>query len=459
MCATMSGVCAGMEWSAAPTSGRAGARERRPHREVRYGNAEGLSPFLSGLRVAVVGTGIIGLSVAYHLRKDGADVTVIDRDPEGDKASYGNAGAIAVTEVFPASAPGVLWRIPSWMVDPLGPLSIRPAYVPKLVPWFIRFARSGRAAQIERISRALSVLNSRTYGDLMPMLEGVGLARELNRHGALSVYETDGGFVRDAAEWACKRSRGILVQDVTGVEARELEPSLGSHVRHGVLIPEWSHVNDPKRLMQGLMQWLRRSGVSVERGEVRKIGLDGDAQRVLHFEDRRQITADRVVIAAGVWSGILANALGDRILLQSERGYNMTLVNPGVSVQRQLIFPEHKFVATPLTCGLRIGGAAEFGGLTAPPNFDRSRRLLELARRYLPDLRTEGGTAWAGHRPATPDSLPVIGPSEHHRHVFYACGHGHLGLTQAATTGRLIADLIFRRPPVIDMTPYGIDRF
>jgi D-amino-acid dehydrogenase len=147
------------------------------------------------------------------------------------------------------------------------------------------------------------------------------------------------------------------------------------------------------------------------------------------------------------------------VLLESERGYNSTLPDPGITLHRQLIFAERKFVATPLSCGLRIGGAAEFGGLNAPANFKRSRALVELAHRYLPELRIEGGTNWAGHRPTTPDSLPVIGMSKGHPKVCYAFGHGHLGLTQAATTGRLITDLIVGRRPAIDLSPYDIGRF
>ena len=398
--------------------------------------------------------GVIGLSVAYHLLKGGAQVTVIDRDPEGDKASFGNAGGIAVTEVVPASAPGSLWRVFGWMLDPLGPLAVRPSHAPKLIPWLAAFAKAGRSREVDRISGALAAINGRVYDDLMPMLRETGLSGELHRSGALSLYETENGYQRDVAGWECKRAHGIVAQDKTGDEARAMEPALGSQVHRAVFTPQWSHVSDPKRLVDGFRDWLVRHGVMIRAAEVDDIPSDCGVQL-----DGERIPADGVVIAAGAWSGILAQRMGDRVLLESERGYNMTLSDPGVVLKRELIFAERKFVATPLSCGLRIGGAAEFGGLHAEPNFKRSHVLVALARHFLPELRSEKGTAWAGHRPTTPDSLPVIGRSKQHPNVFYAFGHGHLGLTQAATTGRLISELIFQKPTSIDVTPYDIARF
>lgn len=400
----------------------------------------------------------MGLATAYHLGKDGAQVTVIDRDPQGDKASLGNAGGIAVTEVVPASAPGTLWRVWGWMFDPLGPLAVRAAHAPSLLPWLVRFAKAGSPAEVQRISNALAAINARAYDDLMPMLADMGLTAELHRSGALSVYETERGYRLDAAEWACKRSHGIVTQEVSGDEAREMEPALGPFVQRAVLTPQWSYVSDPRRILDGLREGLIRNGVSIQTAEVRTIRAGAMSALVVQLEDGTK-EADHVVIAAGAWSKELAQRIGDRVLLESERGYNMTLPHAGVRLQRQLIFAERKFVASPLSCGLRIGGAAEFGGLKATANFKRSQALVTLARRYLPELRTEGGIQWAGHRPATPDSLPVIGRSPRLPDVLYAFGHGHLGLTQAATTGRLVSDLLFRRSPPIDTHPYDISRF
>jgi D-amino-acid dehydrogenase len=407
--------------------------------------------------VVIVGAGVVGLAIAYHLRRDGALVTVVDRDPEGDKASFGNAGGIGVTEVIPASVPGLLWKVPGWLVDPLGPLAIRPAHAAKLIPWLWRFSRAGRPREVSRIAAALSALNARVYDDLLPMLAETNLAAELNRMGALTVYESEAAYRRSGEEWSLKCRHGITSEFLSEADLRVMEPALGPIARCGVFTPQWSHINDPKRLVDGLRQWLQGEGVTIRAGAVRTVS--GVGSPAVELDDGSTVSTDAVVIAAGAWSAKLAARLGDRVLLESERGYNTTIPNPGIRLSREIIFAERHFVATPLTCGLRIGGAAEFGGLDAPANFKRSEALVKLASRYLPGLQRQDGVNWAGHRPATPDSLPVIGGSPRHPNVFYAFGHGHLGLTQAATTGRLVADLVQRRPTPIDITPYAISRF
>jgi D-amino-acid dehydrogenase len=414
---------------------------------------------LSSKTAIVIGAGIVGLSTVFSLSGDGVAVTIVDRDPAGDKASFGNAAGIAVTEVLPASVPGLAWKVPGWLIDPLGPLAVRPAHLPRLIPWLWRFARAGRPAEVERIGRALAALNGRVYDDLLPMLEAIGCGGEIHRKGALTVYETEAAFQRAADEWAFKRKHGIEVQMLSANEARALEPALGPIVARAVLTPNWSHINDPKLLVDRLRTWLEANrGVTIISGEASRLLVDNGRPCVV-LSDGKTLPADCAVVATGAWSGALARSLGDRASLESERGYNTTLPSPGVTLAREVIFAERRFVATPLSIGLRIGGAAEFGGLDAEANYGRSEALVKLASRYLPGLSSSGGIAWAGHRPATPDSLPVIGSSPRHANIFYAFGHGHLGLTQAATTGRLIADLVSGRPPPIDLAPYSISRF
>ena len=405
-------------------------------------------------RIGVVGGGIVGLACAYSLIQDGHAVTVIDRDPHGDKCSWGNAGGVAVSEVVPASVPGALWRVPRWLADPLGPLSLRPAHAPLMLPWLRRFVAAGRPDRVAAIATALAALNGRAHADLAALLDAAGIGHALRHLGMLTVYETAEGFQADHAEWALKRRHGIACQEVTGDGARTLEPALGANIRHGVLTPDWWQVTDPREVWAGVLDAVVARGGKVVQRDV--VGFDGGA---LRFATGAAATFDTVVIAAGAWSASLAARVGDRASLESERGYNTTLPRPGIVLNRQITFGEHHFVASPLSAGLRIGGAAEFAGLRAPANYARSAALLALARRYLPGLSGEGGTVWMGNRPATPDSLPVIGRSPRQGNVIYAFGHGHLGLTQSATTGRLIADIVAGQDSGIDLTPYSIARF
>ncbi|MBS7538272.1 NAD(P)/FAD-dependent oxidoreductase [Ancylobacter lacus] len=405
-------------------------------------------------RILVIGAGIVGLCCANALRAEGREVMVLDRDPAGDKCSFGNAAGIGVTEIIPASVPGLAWKVPGWLRDPLGPLSLRPAYLPKLAPWLLRFLRHGTWSEVERIAAALATLSGRTYKDLLPLLDEIGLGGDLRPVGALWAYETAAGFAADARFRAIRRQHGLVCEEISGAEARALEPALGEAVRHAMFTPQWSHVADPRRIVDRLRRHVEQRGVTVARGEATAI-----FGNELLLADGRRLDFCHLVVAGGAWSGRLAGSLGDRVLIESERGYNTTLPTPGVTLSHEVIFAERAFVATPIDAGLRIGGAAEFAGLDAPPNYARSDALAQLATRYLPGLNTAGGTRWMGHRPTTADSLPVIGTSPRRPDVVYAFGHGHTGLTFGPTTGRLVAELVAGRPTSVDVAPFSIARF
>ena len=408
----------------------------------------------ASLRIVVIGAGIIGLSVARALLRDGHGVTVIDRDPAGDKVSFGNAGGLGITEILPAAAPGLIWQVPKWLADPLGPLSLRPGYLPRLLPWLARFLRTGTPAEVARVAGALAALLAPVYDDMLPLLEELSLSADLHRVGALWIYDTEAGFRRDAPAHALRRRHGIAVETISAAEARRLEPALAPTDARAIVTPGWSHVSDPKRIVDRLRETLAARGAAMLAREA--TGVDGSA--VVTAEGDR-VPFERLVVAAGAWSGRIARAIGDPVLIESERGYNATLPSPRVALSREVIFAERQFVATPLDIGLRIGGAAEFAGLEAKPNFRRSDALVTLARRYLPDLDPRGAVRWMGHRPATPDSMPVIGGSPRRRDVVYAFGHGHLGLTLGPTTGRLVADIVAGRASPLDLSPFSIARF
>ena len=286
--------------------------------------------------------------------------------------------------------PDFWWRVPGWLIDPLGPLSLRFGHLPSLLPWLWRFLKSGTQSEMLRVTAALASLAEPTYDDLLPLLERIGLSRELHHAGALSVYETSEGFARDRAEWDLKRKFGIVAEEISGAEAREREPALGPIVKHAISTPGWAHVDDPKRIVDFLRAYVAGRGAVIDIGEA--VGIETSAVRTA---DGRRLQFDALVVAAGVWSGRLARTLGDRALIESERGYNTTLPNSNVALNAEVIFSERKFVATPLAIGLRIGGAAEFAGLDAPPNYARSRALVALASRYFPgSTREAAANGW-----------------------------------------------------------------
>lgn len=409
-------------------------------------------------RVVIVGGGIIGLACGLTAQRRGWQVTIVDRDFEGDRASHGNAGGIAVSESVPFRVAGLGMKPLRWLVDPLGPLAVRPAHVLRLLPWLMALRRMSQESRYLAAASALAALNARSMRNFETLLAAIGATDELHKVGALAVYESREAFAQDQAEWEHKRSLGVRFRAVAPCELQALEPNLAPVFAHAIMLEDWAHIDDPKRVVAGLRAHLGAAGADLVTGEA--VQLEKQAQHpAVAMADGRHIAADRVIVAAGAWSGRLARSLGDRVLLESERGYNTTLPLCVGTLQREVIFVERKFVATPLAVGLRIGGAAEFAGLKAPANFRRSDALLKLARRYLPKLDEGDALRWMGHRPATPDSLPVIGTSPKDSRILYAFGHGHLGLTQSATTAELIGCLLDNEAPPLDMTPYAITRF
>ncbi|MES2103002.1 MAG: FAD-binding oxidoreductase [Pseudomonadota bacterium] len=410
-------------------------------------------------QITIVGAGVVGLACAWSAQRNGWKVTIIDRDFEGDRASHGNAGGIAVSESTPMAISGFSLKAVKWLLDPLGPLSIRIQHAPKLIPWFLAFNQVNKIENYRKLSHALASLNNRALNDLQPMLRDLGLAGELHHRGALSVYETDKAFEEDAVEWNWKRQLGVRWRAVDADELRNLEPGLAPVFRHGIMIEDWAHVNDPKTIVDTLRNRIRALGAKFVTAEITKLDASNPQKPAAISADGTRYESERLLVTSGAWSAKLTASIGDKILLESERGYNTTLPASAQKLNREVIFAERKFVATPLAIGLRIGGAAEFAGLEAPANYQRSEALLSLARRFIPGLDESGGKQWMGHRPATPDSIPVLGASPKSPNILYAFGHGHLGLTQAATTAALITDLLAGRTPGTDLSPFSIQRF
>jgi D-amino-acid dehydrogenase len=405
----------------------------------------------------VIGGGIIGVTSAIYLAEAGFSVTLIDRSGICEETSAGNAAALAFSDILPMAHKGFLAKVPGWMMDPLGPLSIAPNYALKIAPWLIRVAKQGQAKRRDAAVAAQAGLMRLAEAEMLALIARAGAGHMLRADGSLEVYDSEAAFQSAQQGWALRERHGVPFEHVRADRLAQLQPGLSEKIKVATFSPSWKTVSEPKQFGKALWAHAERLGARFVKGEAALVRGGGRAFALM--KDGTEFGADILVIAAGAWSHRLARQLGDEIPLETERGYNTTLPKSAFDARRMLIFSSGGFVLTPLEDGIRIGGAVELAGLDNPPNFKRAKAMLTKAKRYLPGLDTEGGTEWMGFRPSLPDTLPAIGRSKTSPHVLYAFGHGHLGLTQSAATGRLVRDLALGQKPALDLTPFSPQRF
>ncbi len=407
----------------------------------------------------VVGAGIIGASIALRLREQGHDVLLIDRRGVAAEASRGNAGACAYSDILPLASPGIIRQAPRWLLDPLGPLSIPPAYLPRIAPWLWRFWRASQPQRVSASTRAQAALMTLAAQAMPRLVRACGAQGLLRTDGNLHLYQSQAELQASLPGWRVRAGHGIAFEHLPDAPAiARWQPGLSSDIVAATFIPGWQRIDDPQQLCEQVAGTFVAAGGRLRRAHALSLAPAIDGVRIA-LEGGRQLRAEHVVLAAGAWSHRLARSLGHRIPLETERGYNTTLPPGAFDLRRQLTFGAHGFVVTPIAGGVRVGGAVELGGLNAPPNYRRAQALLDKAKRFLPGLRTEGGRQWMGFRPSLPDSLPVIGPAPGEPRVLYAFGHGHLGLTQAAATAELVATLAAGQSIDFDLAPFSAERF
>jgi D-amino-acid dehydrogenase len=416
----------------------------------------------AGRRVGVIGAGIVGVVAASSLQRDGHGVVLIDRTEPGRGASFGNAGCFSGSSVVPLALPGMIRSLPRWLSDPEGPLAVRWSYLPAITPWLIRFARSARREKVRAAARALRPLLGPSLEVLEPLAAAAGAEDLVHRRGHLSVYRSAEALAGDRLAWELRRENGVEVLELEGDELRQLEPSLSREYRHGVLVRENGHTSDPFQLVERLFKAFCRAGGRFVCARATGFRLAGNRLAAIRT-DTGELAADAAVVAAGAYSRPLALSLGERLPLETERGYHLMVRDPEAAPRLPVAEAEGKFVATPMEGGLRFAGTVELAGLSAAPNWRRAQILLEAGRKMLPGLAKdhpqERISMWMGHRPSLPDSLPVIGPARECPDVIYAFGHGHVGITAAPMTGRIVADLMSGRPPAVDIAPFSARRF
>jgi glycine/D-amino acid oxidase-like deaminating enzyme len=409
--------------------------------------------------VLVIGAGIVGVNIAALLAEAGHRVTVVDPEGVAEMTSRGNAAALAFSDILPLASPKIMWKAPRWLFDPLGPLSIRPAYLPKLAPWLTRFALASRPEKVEASAAAQAAMMELAARETFALAERAGIKEMIRHDGSLELYESEAEFEDTRSGWDRRAKAGIEFSHVRGADLADLQPGLAPRFVAGTFVPGWKTVSDPKDYALAVWRHAEKFGAMLQRKRIARLDLSGDKPAAV-LDDGTRLTAERIVVAAGAWSTrLLKGTKAARIPLDTERGYNTTLPKGAFDLKRQLIFSGYGFVVTPLENALRVGGAVEFAGLDAAPNYQRSQIMLDKARAFLPGLDPAGGVQWMGFRPSLPDSLPVLSALPERDDVVLAFGNGHLGLTQSAAMGRLVAELIGGGTPSLDLAPFRADRF
>jgi len=408
--------------------------------------------------IAVVGAGIVGLSVAVQLQRRGYHVTVIDRDAPMAGCSSGNAGYLSEANIFAPAAPDMLRQLPRLLLADDGPLVIKPSYMPKMLAWGRHALGAVPAGRRQAITQTLAAMTVQAYSALAKMAGHTGAAHLLSRDGGLVAFKNAGALERKCEQLAVWQRHGIAVHRLSGAELRALEPALAPTMVGGLHFQNSGRCSDPRQLGLLYAQHLQAHGAAIVRDRVQQLQPQpGGAVRLRCDSGERSFA--QVVVCAGFWSGALLQPFFRAIPLVSERGYHLMLPRPGVRLTRPVVFGEPHFAATPMDQGLRLAGTAEFASADAGPNLERAHMLLRLAQDYLLELDGTDAVPWMGVRPSLPDGLPAIGQVPAHPAIHYAFGHAHNGLTLSAVTAECLAAQLSATPAPMDLAALDLGRF
>ncbi len=385
--------------------------------------------------IAVIGAGVIGLAIAHRLLAAGREVMLIDGNAPGSGASYGNAGTVADYAVQPVGTPDVLRNLPSLLFDRNSPLAIRRAALPTLAPWLLRFARQSLPGAAHANARALAALLADATARWQALAGEIGGADLLQDRGCLYWYQTDAALKAAKADLAFRRDLGVRVDLLTAAELRQLEPTLPVSEGGAAYFPNARFMSDPGAMVARLAAAVAQAGAVFRQGAVTRLQRQSGC---VHLSGAGfSLSARKVVLATGAHGRALVWQAGDRVPLETERGYHLEWDMDAPRLSRPVCPTARGFYLCPMAGRLRVAGTVELGGLTAPPSPHRLARLEAGARAIFPELGAPV-RSWMGFRPSLPDSLPVVGQSSGGDDVIHAFGHGHIGLTLAPVTAELV---------------------
>lgn len=413
----------------------------------------------------VIGAGIVGVCCALALQRTGWRVSLLEPgEPGGEQAaSYGNGGWLSPSSVVPMSMPGLWKKVPGYLLDRNGPLVIRWSALPRLAPWLLRFVKAGATVpRVEATARALSALLHDSPQRHAALAAQAGVSALIRQDGLLYIYPSRAEFEAEALAWRLRRDNGVVWEEWDEATLHTRMPALASRYRFGAWVGSGGNCQDPGAYVAALARLAEAQGAQRVHGRALGFAFDGDRLRAVRTE-AGLLDCDLAVVAAGVHSKVLARAAGDRVPLESERGYHVELSAAAGALPMPVMPSDGKMANASMDGRLRIAGQVELASVAAPPDWRRVEVLMRHARSSYPDVtRLPADTPqrhWMGHRPSTPDGRPVIGRSQRAPQVLYAFGHGHVGLASGPTTGQLVAELAGGQATSLDLAPYSPQRF
>ena len=410
----------------------------------------------NNIKIGIIGAGIQGVSNALFLQKKGFDVSIFDRDNPGSQtASYGNAGHFSPYASVPLNRPDILADIPAMLLSSTGPLALKWNYVPKMIPWFLKFIKNSTKKKMMYSAKNMHQildLALPAYDELFDEIELEGL---VENKGILYIWNNKDLKSRQL-EISVRNELGVEQQLVNKYEIHDLEPHIKPIYHAGVYYPYARHARNPKKILLKLFELFLRKG-----GKFNKIYINNilfDNEKPIFQSDTQSYFFDKAIIACGAFSKKISDKLNENIPLETERGYHVHFKNSDHLLTRPVIFSNRGFGITPMEQGLRVVGTVEFGGLDNPLSKSRVKNLINNAKYMLGDL-PEHEDEWLGFRPTLPDFLPVMGPSKKYKNVYYCFGHHHLGWTLGPISGKIISGMIANENTNLDLQPYSSSRF
>jgi len=413
---------------------------------------------ISKRKITIVGAGIMGISTALNLIRRGCDVTIIEKEIDGESASFGNASWLAAPSITPVLTPGAIYKIPKMLFSSNGPLFLRFPGVIKILPWLLKYLTYSTEKKVNHISKHLEPLLRNSIDEHKKLAEGTNALQWIKEAPYLFLYKNKQDYLKDSFIWNIRKNYGFNLIDIQSDELHELVSGLSKEYTFAIKIENQGYIINNKKYLKDLLEGFKDLGGKILKEEV--IDIISNEKNIKTKTNNSEILSDDIVIAAGVFSDTLSKKFGANVPLQSERGYHLELRKTNIELKYPLMNGYLKLAITPKpTNGIRFAGLVEFGSLKSKPNKKAYDLLMKNAKSMFPGISYGEKSEWSGHRPATIDSLPLIGKSPVDEKVFFAYGHHHIGLSAGPKTGELLTKNILRDNDQADLSPYNPNRY